>query len=136
MSNPDADAERRDDTLLSMPSNGVLEQDGTDDSLDTVFATLTSQRCRYAVYYLHQRGGVEVDELAELIAASENSGDRAAVTADEQEQVHVGLVHTHLPKLAAANVVEYDAAEQRVRLDEGIPRFWPHLAGAADVELP
>lgn len=118
-----------------VPRTGVLTQNEESTSLDTIFATLKSQRRRYIVYYLHQQGELAVDELAELIAASENGGDRATVTNDEQETMEVGLIHTHLPKLDGAGIIEYDDTTQRVRLEEDRPHLRPYLDEAAQVEL-
>lgn len=119
-----------------MPVDGVLKQASESDSLDTVFTLLSSQRRRYILYYLHQRGALDVEDLAELIAASETSGDRATVTVDEQEAVLIGLIHTHLPQLVEARLIEYDDSTQRVRLGAEIPHLRSHLTEAATVDIP
>lgn len=135
MSNTNNSSGQNENAPPLVPVTGVLTQNGESTSLDTIFATLKSQRRRYIVYYLHQQGELAVDELAELIAASENGGNCATVTDDEQETVEVGLIHTHLPKLAGADIIEYNDTTQRVRLEEDRPYLRPYLDEAAQVEL-
>jgi hypothetical protein len=118
-----------------IPTGGILKQGKESDSLDTIFATLKNQCRRYIVYYLYQRGDLAVDELVELIAASEKDGDQSTVTADEREVVQIGLIHTHLPKLVEAGIIEYDDVTQQVRLKEDIPHLRPHLDEAARTDL-
>lgn len=135
MSNINTNPGQDDNSSPVVPETGVLKQNGESTSLDPIFATLKSQRRRYLMYYLHQQGELAIDELVELIAASENGGDRATVTDDEQEKVYVNLIHTHLPQLDGAGIIEYDDTTRRVRLEEGISHLRPHLDEAAKVEL-
>lgn len=135
MSNTNSNPGQDENSIPFVPRTGVLKQNGEDTSLDTIFVTLKSQRRRYIVYYLHQQGELTVDELAELIAASENGGGRPTVTDDEQDTVEISLIHTHLPQLDGAGIIEYDDTARRVRLEEDILHLRPHLEEAAKVEL-
>lgn len=52
---------------------------------------------------------VSTGELATAVTATVTGTPRADVSADDREPIHVGLVHNHLPKLDAAELVAYDA---------------------------
>lgn len=51
---------------------------------------------------------VELDELAEIVAAREFDTASEDVPHDRYERVLVSLYHTHLPKLADAGIVSID----------------------------
>lgn len=86
-------------------------------SVDGLQEALRNLRRRYVVYYLNRNGGaVQVDELAEGIAAWEE-GD-GEVTAAHRKSVYSALHQTHLPKLETVGVVEYDRDAMAVRLTE------------------
>lgn len=78
------------------------ESDGADGSpMDDILAALASGRRRAVL--AHLRGltePVEVGDLAAVVAAESGDADPRAV--------RTTLVHRHLPKLAAADLVEWD----------------------------
>lgn len=94
---------------------------------DRVFELLSDGRRRHVLYYLarEQTGGATVTELREVIS-SRLEGDR--------DDLAVELHHTHLPKLAAAGVVEYDGRSETVRY-RGDPLLERCLEYAADRDL-
>lgn len=93
-------------------------------SLDGIFELLRPERRRNALYALYQRAdAVAVADLAEAVASREDA---------DPERVTAALYHVHLPKLAAAGVVDFDREEGRVRLaDRSDDRFRRYLASAA-----
>lgn len=74
---------------------------------------LEVDRRRHALFVLADHvGPIDLDELATAVAERE-----AGVDADEAEvvaSVATTLHHIHLPKMAEAGVVEYDATENRI----------------------
>ncbi|MCH7661040.1 MAG: hypothetical protein IH933_10855 [Euryarchaeota archaeon] len=77
-------------------------------SLDTVFDLLRSERRRHVLYYLDEREGqVSVEEVTEEIAREET--DDGEIPPEKYEQIELSLHHTHLPKSAVAEFIEYDA---------------------------
>lgn len=113
-----------------------------DIPLDTIFFLLSDQRRRYALYCLHRLPGnvIELDELVQYVRAMEtysrskpsdidvtsdtdssadSDRDSDGGDADENHKVAVALLHSHLPKLANAGVIEYDARS-------GAIRYWVH----------
>lgn len=101
------------------------------------FDVLADQRRRYVLSYLHDADD-DVAELAELVDAvrsreaeredgqggggrsdgDRSDGDRSGdgrSEADRSDAVKIELHHTHLPKLAASGVIDYDARTETVR---------------------
>lgn len=99
-----ADATRgREPTL----EDGVLD-------LQYVFEALAHPRRRYLVYTLLEKRRWSLTELAEKVAAWEFDVHADAVTETDRDGVYVSLLHAHVPKLAADDVVEYDPDEETI----------------------
>jgi hypothetical protein len=82
-------------------------------SLDATLALLNDHR-RHVVDCLAEREcPVPLESLAEAVATREADADAGDARLDGDE-IASPLHHTHLPKLAAAGVVEYDAEERTV----------------------
>jgi hypothetical protein len=83
-------------------------------SLGTAFKLLAVPVRRQVCYYLREskQHVASLDELVEHV----NSETEAP---DSREQIRVGLVHTHLPKLANHGVIEYDSRSEMVRYRDG-----------------
>lgn len=72
--------------------------------------------------------------LATAVTAAVTDTSPADVSAGDREQIHVGLVHNHLPKLDAAGLVTYDA-DAVATTDNPVledPRFRRLVAGESD----
>ncbi|WP_435175134.1 DUF7344 domain-containing protein [Halorussus sp. AFM4] len=110
----------------------------TRPSLDTVFELLADRRRRYALYCLAAVGEdrvLDLDDVAARVAEWEReweaSGDGEDAgdsdSGDRRERVRVDLHHNHLPRLADAGLVDYDARTGTVRnweapsLDRWVP---------------
>lgn len=89
----------------------------TDDLLDC----LANTRRRVLLARLDDnRTPISGCELARLVAASETTAPEDGLPTERIQRVYLSLHHGHLPKLAAADVVDYD--EETHRVAEG-PRF-------------
>lgn len=95
-----------------------IEGDGGITSLDEVLDCLTSSKRRILLYYLQDNDIADVDELVDQVAAREEDVSPEEVTADHRQRVETQLVHTHLPKLADAQFIEYDRRSSTVRYTE------------------
>lgn len=84
-------------------------------STETLLQLLAHPRRRAVVQYLVENDGkrVHLEELAETIAA--DSGTARVSHESDTTPIHVELHHTHLPKLASAGIIEYDAERTTVR---------------------
>lgn len=75
--------------------------------LDTVFYLLAHRRRRTAIGYLRsQDRPVDDEELVEAILRSEFAGSEPSIPQSRRQTVEIDVSHSHLPKLAAAGVVE------------------------------
>jgi len=82
------------DAMLSMPS--------------VAFDIFSQSHRRYIIRYLLDNGTpATVDELSTYIAARERNTSPAAITAGERKEVSARLIHIHLPKLVAFELVEW-----------------------------
>ncbi|WP_143423327.1 DUF7344 domain-containing protein [Halegenticoccus soli] len=78
------------------------------------FHILGNDRRRAAINRLAQsHGSITVSELAEQIA--EEEAGSAAEAENLYKSVYVSLRQTHLPKLAAQGIIEYDSDSQTIR---------------------
>lgn len=85
---------------------------------DTLFSILSRERRRDALYCLQQyRNPMPLPDLAEEVARMEaETSTIAEISAEDVKSVYMTLYHTHVPKMADANVVEYDQDTDSVRL--------------------
>lgn len=86
---------------------------------NTLFSILSSERRRYALYCLQQyRNPMTLADLADEVARLETGEETvAAIPAEDVKTVYMMLYHTHIPKLADANIVDYDQDTDTVRLN-------------------
>ncbi|WP_312909593.1 DUF7344 domain-containing protein [Natronosalvus caseinilyticus] len=80
---------------------------------------LANPRRRRLLTTLTERGQDTVEGLAEAVARRECLPDDAEDRRRARRDVHVSLVHVHLPMLADHGLVEYDRGEGDVVLLEG-----------------
>ena len=94
------------------PPTGLSER--FDRPLNHVFKLLAHHHRRYALTYLvgMDSDTATMDELCDYVAARQaNAGNDPK----HDDELAGGLHHTHLPKLEAAEVIEYDARSETVR---------------------
>lgn len=90
------------------------EQPGTshdsedDISRENIFETLSNERRRMVVDSLREDGAVELRELSRQVAGWENDVEPKAVTSAQRRRVYNALQQSHLPKMDANGIVEYD----------------------------
>ncbi|MWV65470.1 hypothetical protein GRS48_11675 [Halorubrum sp. JWXQ-INN 858] len=77
---------------------------------DTAFDLLSNTRRRFVLRRLQGvPEGIELKELANELAARENGVEPDALSSQQRKRTYVSLYQTHIPKLAEAGVVDYDA---------------------------
>ena len=100
---------------MSQISNDVIDAESTVTDLrrDERYELLAAERRRLAVDVLSERDTpVALDDLAAAVAARETTESDPG--ADAVNRTAISLHHVHLPRLADAGVVEYDATDRRV----------------------
>lgn len=88
-------------------------------STDELFSVLADDRRRQILQYLADHDRTTVTDIVDSIAVEADASTRARIA--------VSLVHTHLPKLADAGVLEYDERTKSVVATPIIDRFQPVL---------
>lgn len=83
--------------------------------LDSMFEALSVARRRYVLYYLADRPDEAVDlvDLIDHVRMVEQAEGTAETT--RQERIRIDLHHSHLPKLDAMGVIDYDGRSGTVR---------------------
>lgn len=109
------------------PVDGLSPSE-TADSRDDLFAILSNQRRRDVLVYLNEHGGTAtLSELAVQVAAWENSTPEGEITSAERQRVYIPLYQTHLPKLAAYGVIEYDQSRGTIERTDRADQFDSYL---------
>lgn len=72
---------------------------------------LADERRRTVLVVLEERGSISRRGLASAVAEREVPGEPKP---DAVEEVLIALHHVHLPRLAAAGLLEYDSETERV----------------------
>lgn len=79
-------------------------------------------RDRLVLEYLESRGRVSVESLADHLSSTLSDADRSTAAewgdalVGTRRRVHIGLRHSHLPRLDDAAVVDYDPFEKAVSI--------------------
>lgn len=82
-----------------------------------LFELLGNRRRLLIIEYLslfENDASVEVRHLARIVRGIELSEPPRQLSSDDYESAYNGLIQTHLPKLAAHDVLEYDDARKTV----------------------
>lgn len=103
----------------SISSPGSSRAVDVNPSEDALYGVLSARRRREALYHLNDAGNeIGIADLAERMTLRETGPDDESGAAADPWRVHVSLYHVHVPKLAAANAVEFDRAKRTVSLTE------------------
>ena len=104
---------------------GVEAEDGHQDEL---FKVLSHSRRRFMLRYLQPvETPLSVDELTTELVAWEDQRTGADQSRDERVSIKISLLHNHLPKMADAGIIKYDATRQTVTLADGDNEVHAHL---------
>lgn len=96
--------------------NGQPISDGGRSPLDRILIGLHDDRRRCLLYHLDEEDPCSLDGAARRVAAWEHGCDPDDVPDDIYDRVKLDLYHTHLPKLADLNVLDYDKRSEAIRL--------------------
>lgn len=108
---------------------------GVSHRLDHVFDVLGAARRRYLLYYLYEMDGAE--STLERAVEAVRRYDSVAVSPERvplRQSIRVSLAHDHLPRLDAADVLEYDRRRGTIRF-HGYPPLEAWLEETRRLEL-
>lgn len=102
--------------------------DRTSLSLSEAAGLLADSRRRHAIERLRSvDGSIGLADLADEVATAEHGTIISEIPAEEVKRVYLDLYHSHVPKLAKADVVEYSQEADRIGLSAGADRLTPYL---------
>ncbi|WP_458204681.1 DUF7344 domain-containing protein [Haladaptatus sp. NG-SE-30] len=106
-------------------------------SFDDIFELLSERRRRFAIHHLSEipDGVATLSDLVEQVVAWETETSPNDVPDDYRRRVEASLHHTHLPKLADANIIDYDTRSESIRY-WGQPVLEEYAEHVAAMELP
>lgn len=125
--------------MASQTHDGPSGEDGGEDLVrEEVFEVLSNERRRYALDYLKQHVDhpVEFRDLVDHVAIRENGIDSESLEYEHRKPVYAALRQTHLPKLSASGMVEYDRESGEVELTEAARRMEFHLECVPVYDIP
>ena len=106
-------------------------------SLDEIFDILSSERRRYAIYYLHEQNGpVAVEELANIISKWEDDPPTQDSSWDEINKLQIDLIHNQLPKTAEVEFVQYHPEQGTIQVEGTSPETDAIITIARVIERP
>lgn len=100
-------------------------------SPDDTYGLLAAPRRRYVLAELLENEYGTAEELAARIAAWEEGTAIDGASEGLRREVHIALVHNHLPRLADHGVVEYDARNGDVVRSDRFEDLRPAIEAAA-----
>lgn len=102
----------------------MSESQQDNETLNAMYEILTEQRRRHAIECLLEHDTpLTLPDLADEIAVKENGTPISEVPAEEVKDVYLSLYHTHVPKLADANVIRYDQDNDTVAPLDRLSQF-------------
>lgn len=122
-----------------MISGTGIEGDAQALSKDDVFEVFSNQRRRLVFDYLHrqdERGPVDISEISTHVAAAELETAPERINYDERKNVHTALRQFHLPKMDAADIVEFDNRTGDITLTEEGEELDVYLETVSGDEVP
>ncbi len=89
-------------------------------SLDHILRLLADSRRRVVLTLLQEHGSLRLPDLAEEVVRIETDTSIPELTEEEITRVYMELWHVHIPKLAEADVIEYDQQRDVVLLGDSV----------------
>ncbi|EMA00455.1 DUF7344 domain-containing protein [Haloferax denitrificans] len=112
----------------------IPENDLGQRELDNCFHILQNARRRMVIETLEDvESPVSIGDLAERIASNETNKAIGQLTSSERKRVYTALYQAHLPKLADADVIDFD--KHRGKVSRG-DRFEDYLRASAGRRSP
>lgn len=96
--------------------------------IDDVLDLLGAERRREVLRILSNRElSLTLADLADEVAVREHRTPIDEISAEDVKRIYLALYHTHVPKLAAGGVVDYDQEQDMVSPTENFRHVAPYL---------
>lgn len=93
-------------------------------TLSEIFDLLSEERRRYALYYLYEQDGpVPIEELVKVVAEWEENPHGQDEPWARFDEITLDLQHTHLPKTAKVDFVQYHQDKGIIQVQGTPPKF-------------
>ena len=103
---------------------------------DELFEILSNKRRRFTVYAVAGTEEIELGTLARRVAAWENRKPVEQVDSEERRRVYTALQQSHLPKLADADLIEYDDRAGVIQARPEIEEYNVYVEIVSGREIP
>lgn len=87
-------------------------------TLTRYLEALAQPRRRYTLYYLYDRNGGNLADLATYVLRCEHERATADISEKERKSIQIELHHNHLQHLVEAGLISYDQRTGDVRLED------------------
>ncbi|MBX0293846.1 DUF7344 domain-containing protein [Haloarcula nitratireducens] len=122
---------------MSQQTSSPITKEADPLSKGEIFDVLQNERRRYVLQYLREHGGpVELGDLTSEVAAMEYDCCCEDVSSAQRKRVYTTLQQTHLPRMAEASIVEYDADEGLVTTTPQTEELTVYLEVVPSGEFP
>lgn len=107
---------------------GLSEFDVGGDQQDELFDVLSNQRRRVLLCSLQgAETPVSVEELTTKLVRWQAQQPLPNRSGDERDAIKISLVHNHLPRMAEAELIKYNATQEKVLLANETGELRAHL---------
>lgn len=119
--------ESTDDAPAARVNEGRIPDRDSPVTVSELFELLAQPGNRYTLAYLvRAEGAVSYDDLVEYVV--DKGGTPEGMSTDEfRDQVATRLVHSNLPKLDEAGLIDYDASDRTIRATDATAVAVPYL---------
>lgn len=95
-------------------------------STTMLFEILANKRRRYVFHSLKENETpIALADLADEVAIRETETSSSEIPAEEVKRIHTSLWHSHIPKLADVDIIEYNQDRETVALAANAEQLEP-----------
>lgn len=99
---------------------------------DQFYRALASRQRRRLLFYLLDGEERTIEEIATVLTGWTASESGSMQTADDREQVHIELIHSHLPVLDEVGLISHDSDRGVVRIEPLDPAVEELIASSVE----
>lgn len=131
--------ERGEDVLVGgdpIAIDGRVRSDGGREELNRLLSILSDHQRRSVLYYVRRTEICDIDELARHVASESGTVPERRIDDERFERTKARLLHSDLPQLRDAGIIEYDRRNGSIRYREPSQTLTILLRICAEFESP